>query len=297
MKSRKYASHYEETRSVSARGVARGLALSTLGSFYNVTGQTRALLEQPRVHFIYLHHVFEDERDPFRELLGRLSHDHTFISHSEAVKRLLDGNIDKPYVTVSFDDGLKNCLDAAKIMNDFGSKGCFFIPLAMVGETDYHKIKAFCAEKINLPPTEFLSWDDLETLLKDGHEIGGHTVSHQDLAKLSPRQAEAEIVECFELLRERLGTVKHFSWPFGRFRHFGPAQAKMVFEAGFESCASAERGCHVVPQGQKSSLCLRRDHIIAKWPIEHSLYFMAKSSRTASEESNDWPEGWLELIP
>jgi peptidoglycan/xylan/chitin deacetylase (PgdA/CDA1 family) len=243
-----------------------------------------------------MHNVFKDEQDSFRRLLQVLSYGHHFISYSEAVERIWSGNIDGSYITFSFDDGLKTCLDAARIMNEFGAKACFFLCPSMIGETDYDKIKAFCSQRLYTLPIEFLSWNDVELLLEDGHEVGGHTVNHPNLARLSPVQAQTETAESFTLLSKQVGRIEHFAWPYGRFSHFGPTQAKLVFEAGFQSCASGERGCHVAPQEQKSQLCLRRDHILAGWPLDHIYYFMARNSQVASAQTNEWPEGWFETV-
>ena len=256
-------------------------------------------LSKERVQFLYLHHVFEDEEDSFRALLrALLDLGHHLIGYSEAVERVLKGNIDGgPYVALSFDDGLKNCLRAARIMGEFGAKGCFFVCPSMVGETDYQKVEEFCFKRLNKPPMEFLSWEDLGTLLEEGHEVGAHTMTHPNLAQMPVQQMQEQIEYSFEALADRVGEPKHFSWPFGRFSHFGPVPARAVFEAGFESCASAERGCHVArSEKQKMELCVRRDHVIADWPLNHTLYFMARNSRRASVHDDTWPPEWSKVI-
>jgi hypothetical protein len=41
---------------------------------------------------------------------------------------------------------------------------------------------------------------------------------------------------------------------------------------------------------------LRRDHIIAAWPVRHSMYFIVANSRRATAATTEWPEGWLPRI-
>lgn len=278
-----------------ARDLLRHGALSTLAAFYKATGQMGAALAKNRIQFLYLHYLFEDDRDPLRKLLTRLSAKHRFIGYSEAVDRIVQGNIDAPYIAISFDDGLKDCLSAAELLNEFGIKACFFTCVSMIGETDDRRIEEFCSQQLYIPPTEFLSWDDVDTLQKAGHEIGSHAMTHLDLAKLSEQQVQAEIADSFDLLTKRIGQVRHFAWPYGRFAHFNASAAKFVFQTGFKSCASAERGCHVSQASNgASSLCLRRDNTVAKWPLDHVLYLMARNSQAASSQTNQWPESWNE---
>lgn len=295
--SREYVTQFKQVYSVDCRSALRHIALSALSTFYEVTGQISSTQSKDRVQFLYMHHVFEDEEDSFCSLLRNLSNEYRFISYSEAVDKILRGNIDGSYLAISFDDGLKSCLRAAQIMNEFGIKACFFLCPSMIGEKDYQRIKAFCSRRLHMPPIEFLSWDDVEALLKRRHEIGSHTMTHLDLAQLTRTQLETEIAGSFEILARRIGGVKHFSWPYGRFSNFSPTAASIVFETGYVSCASAERGCHVAhSEKQVSSLCIRRDHVIAKWPVNHILYFMTRNSQTASLHNNLWPPGWRQII-
>ena len=71
-------------------------------------GIDKALIKKNRVQFLFLHHLFNDEVASFRKLLKALSKEHTFISYSEAVNRIKTGNIDKPYICFSSDDGYKS---------------------------------------------------------------------------------------------------------------------------------------------------------------------------------------------
>lgn len=293
-----YATRYRQVYPISPRRIFRHAALSGLALLYKVAGQIPSVLQRERIQFLYLHHVFEDEEDSFRKLLELLLRNHHPISYSEAVERIWTGDIDKPYIVFSFDDGLKSCLRAARIMGEFGIRACFFLCVSMVGETDYYRIKEFCSSKLYQPPMEFLSWADVETLLHAGHEVGSHTMTHSNMAQLSMEQIQAEVVESYKLLTQRVRDVKHFSWPLGRFFHITPAAVRTVFNTGFKSCASAERGCHVIQVDRQKleQLCIRRNNVIAKWPTDHILYFLAKSSRMASGYDNQWPQGWSEII-
>jgi len=249
----------------------------------------RAAHSRRRIHFIYLHHVFEDEEDGFRRVLEELSRSHSFVSYSDAVARLRTGRIDAPYVSLSFDDGLKNCVRAAEIMGEFGALGCFFVCPPMAEATP-DEVSAFCAAKLHMPPTAMMSWDDMERLRAQGHEIGSHTLNHANLAQTHGDALAEEVGRSRELIEGRLGEARHFAWPFGRFAEMSEEARRVVFGAGYESCASAQRGCHVAPApDDPSALCLRRDHVVAAWPVSHVLYFMARSAERAGEADNAWP--------
>ncbi len=276
------------------RSTARHLALSMFAQAKR--GTHAAAARRPRVQMLYLHHVFADEEQPFRKLLRYLSQHYQLISYSEAVSRIWTGKLEQPAIAFSFDDGLKNNLRAANILEEFGTTACFFLPCAIIGETDYPTIQRFCAERLHNPPLEFMNWQDVETLLRAGHEIGGHTMNHVNLSEISTTQLHHEIGASLQLLTERVGPVQHFAWPYGHFHHFSPAARRAVFTAGYQTCASAMRGCHVA-QADAHDLCLRREHTIACWPLSHMRYFIGESSMQASAANNHWPTSWNQEAP
>jgi peptidoglycan/xylan/chitin deacetylase (PgdA/CDA1 family) len=247
---------------------------------------------KPRVQFLYVHHIFRDEELPFRKLLDLLSKQHEFISYSDAVERLLSGNVDKPYICISSDDGFKNNLNAADILNSFGIKACFFICPSVIGIQNFDAVSKFCKERLHFPPVEFLSWHEVAKLQKYGHEIGAHTMSHANIAKLTQREMEDEIGDCYEIIRHQCGSVRHFAYPYGRYDDYNATGRKFVFNAGFKSFASAERGCHIVNTEQiikPDELLIRRDHVILKWPLKHTLYFIARNAKRADTINNYYP--------
>ena len=88
------------------------------------------------------------------------------------------------------------------------------------------------------------------------------------------------------------GNINHFAWPYGRFHHFNVFATKAVFEAGFKTCASAERGCHTQNPDSIEDLCIRRDHISAHWPLNHIRYFLTRNAIDTSRQKNGYPAGW-----
>jgi peptidoglycan/xylan/chitin deacetylase (PgdA/CDA1 family) len=291
-KGQMYVENYKDLKqSITAREVARKLVLDTASFTYKVTGAINAFLKKPRVQLLYIHHIFKDEEILLRKLIEKLSEHHSFISHSEAVNRILSGDIDKPYVSVSSDDGLKNNLRAGAILAEYNISACFFICPGVIGETQYETIKTFSENQLHLPPVEFMNWKDVEELQKQGHDIGGHTMSHVNMAKCDPQQLTDEIQQCYDKIKKHCGTVNHFAFPYGRFHHFTAKAQNLVFSSGFNSCASAERGCHISSVGNinKEELLLRRDHVILTWPIEHILFFIARNAWKATTQNNYAP--------
>ncbi len=284
-------SRYRQLAPLGIRGVARAGVLSALATAARLTGRLERELQRPRLQFLYLHHVFTDEEQGFRRLLAWLARHHSFIGHTEAWDRLRAERIDKPYVSVSFDDGFEDNCRAASILEEFGATGCFFVCPSIVGERDPARLAAFCASRLRFPlVSRFLDWPDIENLLARGHEIGSHTMTHPDVGEIPAGQIQDEVAQSRQELLARLGSAKHFAWPLGQWKNFPPVARDAVFGAGYDSCSSAVRGCHVEgATGPDSSICIRRDHVLANWPLEHVGVLMMRNSARATVRDNRWP--------
>lgn len=287
----KYINTYKElasTHKTSVREVLRHWALNGLTAMNMLSGNH---LKKPRVQFLYIHHTFADEEKKLEELLKKLQQQHTFIPYTKAVEKVINGEIDKPYIAFSSDDGFKNNLNAAEILSRYNAQACFFINPGLIGVTDYNFIKQHCAEKLHFPPVEFLNWDEVNTIQKMGHEIGSHTMFHMDIGKASTEEINEDMQQCYKIITEKCGLVEHFAFPYGRFSNFTEEARKAVYASGFTSCASAERGCHF-PHQQKLSreeVCIRRDHIILDWKLSHIMYFMQAAAKSGNYNNNFFP--------
>lgn len=284
-----FCTTFEELQDYYGRGprhYLRSIALDGLSLLDNAHLKQR--LEAPRIHFLYFHHIFEDEKAPFDELVSRLAENHTFISHSEAVERLVHGKVDKPYIAWSSDDGLKSNLDAAEILDRYGASCCFFVNPDSIGLVDYKEIQRFCSERLNMPPTEFMNWNDLGTLIKNGHEIGSHTMRHDFVNQMEIRAFKKDLEESKQILENRCGPIKHFAYPYGKFEYFTKDAFDAVFEMGYDSCSTAVRGCHYTNAIglEKEKLFIRRDQIIAAWKGSHIDYFISQSVKNMVPENN-----------
>ena len=99
-------------------------------------------------------------------------------------------------IVFSFDDGAQDDIKVARMLKRYGFKGVFFIP---------------CNSELN---EEEIKW-----LVDEGHEIGGHTVSHpQDMKKLSYEEQMAEIdqnADWLEIITDK--RPKWFCYPRGKY--------------------------------------------------------------------------------
>src|SRR6266545_4463299 len=78
-------------------------------------------------------------------------------------------------VTIGFDDGTADQLDAVPILQAHGMTATFFVNSGSIGDAEH------------------LSWEDLHSLFGAGNEIAGHTVNHVNLGPLTAAEARQEV--------------------------------------------------------------------------------------------------------
>lgn len=87
-------------------------------------------------------------------------------------------------------------------------------------------IRCAVNERPNTPP--LMSLEQLKNLVKRGHIIGAHTVTHPRLSLLSHDQVESEVVEGIMALRQHIKNIDYFAYPFGKLEDL-PKQSEGAF--------------------------------------------------------------------
>jgi peptidoglycan/xylan/chitin deacetylase (PgdA/CDA1 family) len=117
-------------------------------------------------------------------------------------------------VTIGFDDGTAEQLDALPILQAHGMTATFFVNTAAIGDAEH------------------LSWADLHTLFNAGNEIAGHTLHHVNLAPLTTAEARQEVcTDRNNLLAEGFPATS-FAYPFGSF---DSGTEQVVHDCGYNS--------------------------------------------------------------
>jgi hypothetical protein len=115
-----------------------------------------------------------------------------------------------PFLLLTFDDGIKNNLHAAALLNELQLHAFFFIVPKFIN-TPVESQKEYFTTCIrpNINPSidseaedfQSFSWEDIATLMSQGHRIGSHTLSHTLVA--STASIEKSILE-IRSSRERI---------------------------------------------------------------------------------------------
>ncbi|GIF25485.1 peptidoglycan/xylan/chitin deacetylase (PgdA/CDA1 family) [Actinoplanes tereljensis] len=102
-------------------------------------------------------------------------------------------------VTFTFDDGVADQLQGQQLLQKYGMTGTFFINSALIGLPGY------------------MTRTDLDGLKAAGHEIGGHTATHQSLTSLTPAEQNRQICLDRNTLLSWGFAVTSFAYPFVEF--------------------------------------------------------------------------------
>ena len=113
------------------------------------------------------------------------------------------------------------------------------------------------AGEFELPVFErSMDWNDLRQLVREGHEIGSHTMTHAVLGENQTHRLEAEIVTSKSVLEENLSVeIRSFSYPTGATSE---SAVEWVSRAGYESAVTTQAGVNC---SQTPTLHLRRINI------------------------------------
>ncbi|MCC6736055.1 MAG: polysaccharide deacetylase family protein [Bauldia sp.] len=90
----------------------------------------------------------------------------------------------------------------------------------------------------------FMHWDEVRTLAASPlATIGGHTVNHPALGRLSDRRAREEVVSGADRLEEELGRrPRHFAYPYGYPGKIGERDYRLLAELGFVTAVRTTPG-------------------------------------------------------
>ncbi len=94
-----------------------------------------------------------------------------------------------------------------------------------------------------------MTWDQLRGLAADGNDVGGHTLTHADLSRLSLPAVQHEIcADRDRLITQELNPVS-FAYPFGNAGH---DIEQIVRSCGYRSAAFGRRRHPVRPDLQRN---------------------------------------------
>ena len=130
-----------------------------------------------------------------------------------------DASASRPLqVTFTFDDGVADQLTGQQLLEKYGMVGTFYINSGLIGLPGY------------------MTRANLDGLKAKGHEIGGHTVTHQNLLTLTADEQNRQICTDRNTLLSWGFAVSSFAYPFVSFdattkaiaQHCGYGNARSV---------------------------------------------------------------------
>lgn len=174
----------------------------------------------------------------FRRFCGLMRDRFHVVSLAELHRILQTGQAPPPRtVAITFDDCYRDNLFAARVLAEHGLPATFFLPSKYVG-TDH----VFEWDK-GLRRMDNLSWDEAKEMVRLGHEIGSHTVSHADLGAIDPDEARIELHDSKRTLEETLQRpIRWLAYPYGGRNNFRPQYLQLAYELGYDSCFSGYGG-------------------------------------------------------
>jgi len=144
-------------------------------------------------------------------------------------KRMMHFEIDRPVVSISFDDFPKSVMEKAlPALDKYGWKASFYVAAGLENITNHLGLH--------------FNRDDLKQLQREGHEIGCHTYHHLNVTELSDRRKIEQIRSNAKAMKS-LGfdeKMRTFAYPFGE----ASLTCKKQLESSFDSMRGIMRGIH-----------------------------------------------------
>ncbi len=219
-------------RTVGLRSGARSLALKSVSGLRLHEFALSQNAQQPnssRIVVVEMHETLGEHADQLRRQFEWAAKYFTFIdpeSFAQAwEKKAPSWPGSKPAVLFTFDDGRESNYEvAAPLLESFGVRGIFFVVPQFVGRSG-EDARKFYYSKIDIRKRtpagqhdeiwKAMRPEQLADLVRRGHWVGNHTLSHVGLAGLSPTELQREIQESYQQIASWTGdAVSAFAWPY-----------------------------------------------------------------------------------
>ena len=125
---------------------------------------------------------------------------------------------------ITFDDGWRSVLTtAAPILSEYKIPWTLFVATGFLDDqSDWHR-------------SHVLRWKDIDDLLNMGAEIGSHSVSHPDFARIDEQRVVDELEHSKAAIASRFGLlVDCFAIPFGQSNNWTPFAQQAALRAGYK---------------------------------------------------------------
>lgn len=104
----------------------------------------------------------------------------------------------QPLITITFDDGHQSIYkEALPLLQKYGIRTTQYV---LTGTSEHQ---------------DYVSWEQITDMKKNGHEIGCHTIDHSDLTTLDEAGVDRQLRECKDELTKRYGSIPNFASPYG----------------------------------------------------------------------------------
>lgn len=175
-------------------------------------------------------------------------------------------------VSLGFDDTWASHHSTRALLARHRMKATFFVNTGLVGQH------------------ERMTWSQIRDLAKDGHEIGGHALTHADLQTLEPAARRREVCD------DRVALLGHgiratsFAYPFGRLDSTTRA---IVRECGYNSARAVGgiqcTGCPAAETLPPADVFATRTELVhSTTTLEALKGFVTKAERSGG--------GWVQIV-
>ena len=251
-----------------------------------------------------MHDIPIDKYEDFKSIILSISKRWNFISALE-LENYLSGKhkLKGRHVLLTFDDGFhSNRLIADEILDPLEIKALFFVIGQFVDLKNHEDQQKFIKNNLypkwrghdypeNLKEMKNMDIEDLKHLVRQGHCIGFHSTSHENLASLAEEsELKKEIIEGALKLERELGQkINHFSFGFGNIDYFSK-EALEIAQRQFNYIHTGMRGDN---SEDTPVWALRRDTIsLSDSNIEISSFLEGTADRRYTKKLKRY-ESWL----
>lgn len=221
--------------------------------------------------------------DAFGRQLDLLGDRFEVVRLRDGLERLAAGDPPNDLVAVTFDDGYADVHDRAwPMLRERGIPSTLFLATGFLDGS----IGPPLSPGVSAPGATALGWDQVGEMLATGLvDVGSHTLTHPDFDTISPEEAERQLAESKERIREQTGVVTDlFAYPRAVVAHEDAVARHYRWALGGEGPKNLAGDLHPTrvqrtPVRQSDGVFFLRRRLAGAAPLEDRLYARLRGRR------------------